>query len=157
AIGKACAETPSCYGSITPFDWIGLAEASIDSNIANDYCDEQSTTSTTTTTQCLAPGVSVGGFCWYRGDVGQSCDKVCANQGKVYDPATKSYAGSDGSDAHCAAVASALGMYAFAADVNYGGLGCGDQPSVFSSGRDLDPTTSNGSNSLIRRACACTQ
>jgi hypothetical protein len=64
------------------------------------------TTSTTTTLPSACPG---GGFevsdrfgiehCWYLG--GLDCDAVCAAAERIYDPATATFAGSDGDDIGC--------------------------------------------------------
>jgi hypothetical protein len=51
-----------------------------------------------------APGVAVGGFCWFVGGTGADCNSTCAAQGRVYDEATRTYAGSDGTNANCEAV-----------------------------------------------------
>jgi subtilisin-like proprotein convertase family protein len=51
--------------------------------------------------------------CWYLGATGESCSTVCASQGTVYDAATASFAGDDGSggtNAHCEEVQDALGV-----------------------------------------------
>ena len=51
-----------------------------------------------------------GGFCWFMGDSGASCDAACAIKGRAYDSATETYAGSGGTDANCVAVLDALGF-----------------------------------------------
>jgi hypothetical protein len=61
-------------------------------------------------------GVRIGGHCWYllSGDtnlahVGKSCEWLCQSHGG-YNEATRTYAGSDGTDANCTAVMNALGV-----------------------------------------------
>jgi len=104
-------------------------------------------------------GAAAGGSQWFLGEVGQSCDQVCAAQGAVYDPATGSFAGSGGSNVNCATVLFALGYPVGAIDSSStgGGMGC-----MLTSGgayRDTSPTTSwgslPGSIGSFRRACAC--
>lgn len=56
----------------------------------------------------LSGGVGGGPACWYLGALGQSCDTVCASHGLTYDEATDTYAGRNGTLAHCAAVLAAL-------------------------------------------------
>jgi hypothetical protein len=117
------------------------------------------------TSECKS-SVTVGGYEWFLGAVGASCDSTCTAEGLLYDPATATYAGSGGSDANCAAVLGALGqpgpVYALNAAA---GLGC--LYGVVASGgggvvgvRDTSPTTSSATASSMlgtttRRACAC--
>jgi len=97
-------------------------------------------------------GQIVGGFCWYDGAISANCVTTCAAHGKVYDDATRTYAGSDGTDANCASVGSALGLPGFTSTLSFAGMGC------FSAGfgnmRDTDPTTSTASGNAVRY-CAC--
>jgi hypothetical protein len=74
---------------------------------------------------------------------------------KVYDEATRTYAGSDGTDANCEAVFAALDPAAeFSGAFAAGGLGCfGFGPITFI--RDTLPTTSTAYAVPSRRACAC--
>jgi hypothetical protein len=53
---------------------------------------------------CTNGGREVAGRCWYEGAFSKSCDQVCANASRTYDPATESFAGSGGSDANCGMV-----------------------------------------------------
>jgi hypothetical protein len=50
----------------------------------------------------------VGGYCWYLSAHYRSCEQVCASYGG-YHEATRTFAGSDGTDSNCWAVLSALG------------------------------------------------
>jgi hypothetical protein len=61
-------------------------------------------------TSCSAAcgGTSVGGYCWYYGASGASCDTVCTGHGG-YNSATLNYAGSAGTNAQCNSVLTALG------------------------------------------------
>ena len=117
------------------------------------------TTPTTTTTSSTTPtlpctGTTVGGFCWYEGASGADCDMTCAGQGKLYDEATRTYAGSDGTDQNCAAVATAFGAPIFAGSAAFGfEVGCAHDPAI--TARDLTPTTASGAKDLIFRFCAC--
>jgi hypothetical protein len=103
---------------------------------------------------CCA-GVSVGGYCWYMGSSGQSCTSVCATRGG-YNAATRSYAGSEGTDARCTAVLNALGKDGSPITrgwTNYG-IGCG----YYGRGiRYAAPyTTTAGATAPGRqRVCAC--
>jgi hypothetical protein len=118
---------------------------------------------------CAAPppacaGQLVGGFCWFHGSMGASCDSTCASLGLACDPAgTIGYAGSVGSLANCTAVMAAFGMPAAAATdcaigfLSLPGLGCTTTPT--------DPfwcynpvTTCAAADTvfnLVQRACAC--
>lgn len=100
---------------------------------------------------------TTGGFCWFVGTAGADCDTTCASVGRVYDVATRTYAGSDGSDANCAAVLSDLGVTSpFAGSVSCGnGLGCfGDVPS-FTFGRCTEITIPTAAAANRVRVCAC--
>lgn len=103
---------------------------------------------------CCA-GASVGGYCWYLGSSGQSCTAVCAAHGG-YHSATRSYAGSDGTDARCTAVLNALGYDG--SPVTRGwtsyGVGCGYSGRAI---RYAAPyTTTAGATAPGRqRVCAC--
>lgn len=48
--------------------------------------------------------VSVGGYRWYQGNAGDSCDTVCASRGGCNLEGTRDYAGSGGTNANCQAV-----------------------------------------------------
>jgi hypothetical protein len=78
------------------------------------------------TSDCRCCEATTGGFCWFLGDADLSCDAVCAAAGKVYDPATETFAGSGGTSANCGAVLQALGVgNGSAADLSCTlGVGC---------------------------------
>ena len=115
-------------------------------------------------------GKQLGGFCWYIGDVNQSCETVCSAHGG-YDEATKNYAGSGGTEYHCRDVSAKLeipldlstgfvNFDTFDLPVNLGGVGCSIH--VKAEGLndlfwDKDLTTSQATTSVvqIRRMCAC--
>jgi hypothetical protein len=87
------------------------------------------TTATTTTTTTTIPcGAVVGSFCWFKAADGANCDATCTAAGRVYDVATRDYAGSNGTDANCGAVAAALGpVISGPTDgTSTGGFGCVD-------------------------------
>lgn len=108
-------------------------------------------------------GVSVGGYCWYKGTAypfdGESCDTVCTGHGGCNLTGTKDYAGSGGSTANCTAVLNALSIAGSASDAALGaGMGC----SVWNFGlggnnyRDTSATTTCGAGtSGTQRVCAC--
>ncbi len=98
-------------------------------------------------------GQIVGGFCWYQGAVNANCDATCAAHGKVYDDATRTYAGSDGTDANCESVGTALGLPGFFSTVSFGGFGCFN--GGFGNTRDTAPTTSSTASFSAVRYCAC--
>lgn len=79
-------------------------------------------------TQGCAPpcgGKSMGGYCWYLGSYGQSCDTVCSGRGGVNMTGTLNYSGSGGTDANCLNVASQFG----ATSHQGSGMDCGDSVS----------------------------
>jgi hypothetical protein len=65
-------------------------------------------TLTPTTGPCAGGGDLVGGFCWFPGGAGASCNSVCGAMGMTCDPATEAYAGSGGTEANCQAVVDAV-------------------------------------------------
>jgi hypothetical protein len=105
-------------------------------------------------------GIQVAGACWYFGAENASCDMVCAPNGG-YNPATRGYAGSDGSPGNCQNVLKALGVpldnfYS----TTQGGLGCFALQTT--SGNyygywDTDPTSGAATSPTAgrRRICAC--
>ena len=112
-------------------------------------------------------GTVVGGHCWYRGMVDQSCTTVCATHGAV-DPATVAYAGSPVAGdrtnaAHCTAIAAAIaGGFAFNAGVDNvqdpNTFGCVDEPDKTRTELvSQNATVATSNNALVRRYCACTQ
>lgn len=112
-------------------------------------------------------GTSVGGYCWYFGAGGESCDTVCASHGGCDITGTRDYAGSAGSLANCQAVLSALGQGSGAIDDfpnNSVNLGCGKFGSFTNMSphlmRDYYNATTCSAAGLAspladQRACAC--
>lgn len=104
--------------------------------------------------RCRA-GVEVGGACWFLSESGQSCSDVCAAVGFPYNEATRTYAGSDGTNAHCEEVLDALGQPGdpVFSEMCDSGLGCvkeSDSSQRFRCTIPTDPDAENG-----QRACAC--
>lgn len=101
-------------------------------------------------------GTTVGGYCWYYGAAGDSCDTVCSTHGGT-NAATISYVGSSGTDAQCQSVLAAFGDNAtFYQDSCSTGWGCYSLTSPARRIRCADPvTTQSASNGIIRRVCAC--
>lgn len=98
--------------------------------------------------------VVVGGFTWFLGADGASCDTTCAAKGLSTAAATTTYAGSDGTDAHCIAVFSAMGVSEPFGTTNTGsGLGCATGMGFVV--RDTSPTQNGSGFPGVRRACAC--
>jgi len=112
------------------------------------------------TTKTGGPAV-VGGFIWYYGASAESCTTVCASHGG-YHEATRTYAGSDGTDSNCWAVLSALGAPAdtdgFIHDSHGTYAGC-----FWINGTDVDwirdSYTTLEERGLVdfHRACACNE
>jgi hypothetical protein len=109
------------------------------------------------------PGVNVGGYLWYLAKSPDSCETVCASHGG-YHEATRTYAGSDGTNENCAAVLTALGAPHDADGVilaiDFGGLGCHYAADVnrYQWVRSTATTTASAGGWPGRgRACACNQ
>jgi hypothetical protein len=100
-------------------------ESAVDTFVDSVVTLTPATTTTTTTIPC---GAIVGGFCCFKAADGANCATTCAAQGRVYSDATRDYAGSNGTDANCGAVAAALGPVAIGPTVamSDGGYGCLD-------------------------------
>ena len=112
------------------------------------------TTSSTTSTSLPPCGVTTGGFCWFLGASGADCDTTCAAQGRVYDTATNTYAGSGGSDGNCSAVGTALGGSSFMPLPFCGaGIGCWMNGGVIL--RCPSPLTTSFATGSGSRVCAC--
>lgn len=99
-------------------------------------------------------GVEVGGYCWYLGAEGKNCDQVCVSHGG-YHEATRTYAGSDGTDNNCIQVLDALGAPdgEFRTQSGYEGCYQFEFEGKSYRRRALYPTNSWASG--YRRACAC--
>jgi len=101
---------------------------------------------------------TTGGFCWFLGGPGVSCDQWCTVLFKTCDQyGTIDFAGYPvGSLANCVAVMEAFAVPAAFADANYGnGVGCGGIPGPVAI-RDVGaPTTCAAARVGYERACAC--
>ena len=104
---------------------------------------------------CRGVGVLVGGFCWYLGVAGDSCDTTCSGIGLTCDVAgTVNYAGSSGTSAQCDAVLDALLGPGNVDTIPGGGLGCHNAIN----GRHFEngsTTTCAEDPVAAERACAC--
>jgi hypothetical protein len=97
---------------------------------------------------------TTGGYCWFLANTNQNCDDACADTGRVYDPATATYAGSSGTDANCTSVMNDMGVAGAAGPVPGTSCGCCGVLSGFV--RFTDPTTSTcNPGAGGARACAC--
>ena len=109
-------------------------------------------------TQACA-GTLVGGYCWYLGAVGGSCDTACSSHGG-YNAATRTYVGDQGTSANCATVLDALGATGdpiltksdCSSGVQY--MGCLHLGSVRIRCTN-GATSGSGSYTIDIRACAC--
>nr|MDJ0767129.1 hypothetical protein [Myxococcota bacterium] len=105
-------------------------------------------------------GLEMGGFCWYFGEDGQSCDAVCADHGG-YHEATRTYAGSDGTNAQCNDLLTAFGAAATFTDDGYfeqaEGIGIGCSEYEKSERRRITAPTTDDISYVwgYRRVCAC--
>jgi hypothetical protein len=140
-----------------------------------DVCDVDSGQCVNRDQTCPEGTTPLVGACWVMSalhiggqpGVAESCDAACARLGLAYDVATRSIAGSDGTDANCEAVLRALDWgYTLAlpsADCRSGrgGAGCfvdvmlleGGWPGA---GRCATPATDpSSSDPWQTRACAC--
>jgi len=107
-------------------------------------------------------GVEVGGYCWYLSIIGESCDNTCYSHGG-YHEATRTYAGSQGTNTNCWEVLRALGA---PADTDgrlhtseLKSLGCiywidPDSNTVYWV-RYTTYTTAENANWISSRVCAC--
>jgi hypothetical protein len=103
-------------------------------------------------------GVLVGGFCWYAGVEGDSCDMACAAHGGCDLAGTRDYAGSGGTDAHCVAVLAALGFGGWPhQDWSNNDLGCHFAWGTWTYWSTFLPTTcaSRAPSAAARIMCAC--
>lgn len=109
-------------------------------------------------------GVRVGGFCWYRGETGQSCTDVCSERGGVNLEGTRDYAGSGGTDAACLNIMNSLGFPSYGnsvftnCDSTGSGSACGCFQNSYASrlARCTSATTTATCSAFSEhRACAC--
>lgn len=106
---------------------------------------------------------TTGGFCWFLGAAGESCDAVCGINGRSYDSATASYAGNGGSLGQCEAVLTALGYPGVPGNFDCSTLNGGNPAPIgcsilFGTTRrwcSSPPTTSGSAYFQAERACAC--
>jgi hypothetical protein len=136
-------------GSCLTTNDVAPLETTVDSFTQDAYCALHPAAAS-----CIPCQATTGGFCWFLGSEGADCDSTCAAVGRVYDPATKAYAGSDGTDANCQNVLDALLMTAVGpiVDISAGGFGC---CVPYDGARDTDPTLSGISKPGLNRVCAC--
>ena len=120
---------------------------------------------------CPAGTTPLFGACWKLGGwnvfagVPLDCNQVCAGVGLTYDDATRTVAGSDGTDANCEAVLTALGAvfepgFDAPSATCSAGLGCFSDVLLDGSfpgeGRCAIPATAaTATKPWVRRACAC--
>lgn len=104
-------------------------------------------------------GAEVAGACWYLGAEDASCEDVCGAHGG-FDPATQTFAGSDGTDLQCSEVLESLGAPGgTVTPLSGSGIGVGcvvDHLGARYRVSDV-PTTADATYSLARRACACAE
>ena len=138
--------------------WEPLRYTSNDSgNDAGGDTDSDTDTDTDTGPPC--GGVRVGGFCWYLGEKGNPCGVTCAGNGQ-YHEATRTFAGSAGTDENCKTVMAAIGggisFFPNLIDGDGMGIGC-FATTAGMVGRALTPATTRDAQSVYNlRACACT-
>lgn len=129
-------------------------EAAVEATIAT--CMDDVVAGLAPTPPCA--GVELGGACWFLSPMGDDCDATCQAFGLNYDEATRTFAGSDGTNANCEAVMNALGAEGSGAPFENnacpGGFGCvsefGDRH------RCTDPATDfAATDSSLFRMCAC--
>jgi hypothetical protein len=107
------------------------------------------------------PTAEVAGACWYPAP-DTSCEEICGFVGLRYSEATRTFAGSDGTLANCAAV---IGAFASSVVVvtdteceslGISGVGCAVFTELGLSIRCTTPATTSAAAELdIARACAC--
>ena len=119
------------------------------------------TTATTTTTMPCS-GTVVGGYCWFKGIAGQSCNDVCSGASLTYDDnGTRGFAGSDGSAAFCQSVLDALSANGSGAPLDLtcsDGFGCETSPGAQSNTRvrcKVPTTNATAFDLNVIRMCAC--
>jgi hypothetical protein len=106
-----------------------------------------------------------GGVCWVLSSPGGSCENACYSRGG-YNDATRTFAGSAGSDANCMSILTSLGAVfdpeEFQSEELGLGLGClaATNGGAWQAYRDTYETTAaasypGGEGAYIRRACAC--
>lgn len=152
-----------------------LVDGFVASTVSMLPAEFPATTPTTIPPPPRCPGGAPGPFptCWYVGAAGQNCAQICASVGRTYDPATATFAGSEGRDLDCVRVIAALTPLpldqinvlftdrgADCAAAGLDGLGCFSRSApgggVASFGRcATPPTTEDASAPEYARFCAC--
>ena len=133
------------------------SDTDTDSDTDSDTdADSDTDSDTDTALTCGEMGRPVAGFCWYRSGVGRHCLEACEDNGG-YNQATRTYAGSEGTNINCELVGAAFGFDSIVSNQHAGGIGC----AVISTAliRDPDPTLESATNDGISAArfCACNQ
>jgi len=168
ALGCAVAEQPGGGdvpgrddgGDRDDSDGPGDVDADVDSDVPDGADGEARDGADTADDVPVGPctGAAVGGVCWYLGGEERSCDDACAGHG-AYNEATRSFAGSSGSNANCDAVLDALGVGGARTSTlpaSGAGVGC-----VFMAMTDVRyrvtdaPTVAEATYLVSSRACAC--
>jgi hypothetical protein len=125
-----------------------------DADTDTDGDTDADTDTDTDTGSCVASGVMIGGHCWYLGSDGQNCTAVCEENDLIYDEATKTFAGSEGTNFDCLDVVKALvDTEITLINTTSDGLGCCASEDFAI--RDETPTGPNTFKSNIKRMCAC--
>ena len=103
-------------------------------------------------------GHVVGGSCWYLSVEERNCDDACSSHGG-YDEATRTYAGSSGTNANCDEVLDALGVAGSRTSTlaaSFAAVGCFYLNLADARYRVQDRTTTSSATYMLgRRACAC--
>jgi hypothetical protein len=114
--------------------------------------------STAVAANCPTGAKAVGAACWFLGGVGESCDDVCTKVTKVaLIGDNKDFAGSGGTDQHCAEIGTAFGGSAlgpFARRVSVG-LGCANNGRTNYYRASQPDTTNDAKDPNWARYCAC--
>lgn len=108
-------------------------------------------------------GAEAGGSCWFLSPAGSSCSAACSAAGLSYDDATRTYAGSDGTNSQCDEVLTALTFVGGLPSSDSScvvGVGCSTLINPFPTPPDAvrctSPATDAGSSApAVVRACAC--
>jgi hypothetical protein len=110
--GNVCTRPDTCLAGVcTPGTCADGASCTLCGGHCVDTggsCDCDFAEPTPTPEACPAPGVRVGGGCWYFAPLATSCDQVCGGLGLAYDEATRTFAGSDGTYENCILVRDAI-------------------------------------------------
>ena len=104
---------------------------------------------------CPAGGVEVGGYCWYLGELNDSCGDVCTAVGEASSSAIQLFAGHNGTNENCEDVLDALAVPGSSVTNEAGNLGCGWDTDDGQRKRWTSTTHGFARNADVRRACAC--